>query len=138
MAEFQYSDSGDKLTQQLIGREFDYIYWGKSEEAVLRRGKAFLAAHFGAERLKSLSMLDLGCGMGRLIPEFAALTGSVTGLEPDRERCGMAEAFLRDRGVENARVHHMDLGTYLDCLPEPPHFDVVLRAHRYAHGSGGL
>lgn len=135
IAEFQYSDSGDKLTQQLIGREFDYIYWGKSEEAVLRRGKAFLAAHFGAERLKTLSMLDLGCGMGRLIPEFAALTGDVTGLEPDRERCQMAADFLRDRGVENARVHHMDLGTYLDSLPELPHFDVVLCSHIFQHFS---
>ena len=135
MAEFKYSDGGDKLTAQLIGGEFDGEYWGRSEERVLRRAKDFLRERFGPEKLKTLSMLDLGCGMGRLIPEFAALVGSVTGLEPDAERCAQAQRFLRSRGVQNARAVHADLGGYLASQPETPRFDAVLCSHIFQHFS---
>ncbi len=135
MAEFKYSDGGDKLTAQLIGEEFDGAYWGRSEERVLRRAKDYLRERFGQDRLKTLSMLDLGCGMGRLIPEFAVLVGSVTGLEPDAERCAMAQRFLHSRGVQNARAVNADLGAYLASQSETPRFDVVLCSHIFQHFS---
>jgi len=135
MSNFKYSDAGDKLTEELIAGSFDGAYWGRSEAGVLSSAKELLARRFGPERLKGARLLDLGCGMGRLIPEFAALVGDVTGLEPDEERCAAARALLAAEDVQNARALPCTLGEYLAQAETPPRFDAVLCSHIFQHFS---
>lgn len=130
---FHYADRGDKLTDELISRNFDGAYWARSETRLLEEARAYISRQFGHEGQKRLRMLDLGCGMGRLIPEFAALYASVTGLEPDKERCAQAEKYLRQMGIRNAEVHPLSLGEYLERQETLPCFDVVLCSHVFQH-----
>jgi len=129
---FHYADQGDVLTDQLIQREYDPDYWGRSEDAVLDRAVAAIRARFGEERMQSLRLLDLGCGEGRLIPRFAALLGSVTALEPDPERCAGAAGLVRKESLENAEVLNLTGGEYRQKRPGE-RFDVVLCSHVFQH-----
>ena len=133
MAEFRYADKGDRLTDKLISQNYDGAYWGRSETRLLEEARAYISRKFGHENLKKLQMLDLGCGMGRLIPEFAAQYAFVTGLEPDRERCGQAQEFLQSMGVANAETVNATLEEYLAGRESPVKFDVVLCSHVFQH-----
>ena len=133
MPEFQYADHNDELTGALISQNYDEAYWGRGEERLLSASRAYVSRKFGHEALKRLKMLDLGCGMGRLIPEFAAEYGEVVGLEPDEERCRMAQDFLAAAGVPNASAWHGSLGDYLEREDRAPGFDVVLCSHIFQH-----
>ena len=133
MSDFQYADHDDKLTDALITQNFDGAYWARGEARLLEAARAYISRKFGHEEQKKLRMLDLGCGMGRLIPDFAALYGSVLGLEPDAERSGQARDFLEHLGVKNAEVFHGSLEEYLWEQKEAPVFDVVLCSHVFQH-----
>lgn len=137
MSKFSYSDHEDKLTNLLITQNYDSAYWGRSEDRVLAEGKAYISEKFGHGRLKSLHMLDLGCGMGRLIPEFAEMFCDVTALEPDDERCGEARKLVESAPVANAKVFHGVLNEYLSEQKDPPCFDVVLCSHIFQHFTHG-
>ncbi|MBO5516697.1 MAG: class I SAM-dependent methyltransferase [Firmicutes bacterium] len=132
MSEFRYSDRGDVLTGQLIAGGYDSAYWGKSEEKVLDRALEYIKNKFGEEMLPYLSVLDLGCGCGRPMPRFSALFSSVTGLEPDAERCDQAMELILDQGLENATALCMDLQQYAAEFPNQT-FDVVLCSHVFQH-----
>ena len=133
MSDFHYADRGDKLTDALISENFDGAYWERSETRLLEQARAYISRKFGHEAQKKLRMLDLGCGMGRLIPDFAALYGSVLGLEPDEERSAQARDYLAYMGVKNAEVFHGSLEDYLAERQEAPVFDVVLCSHVFQH-----
>lgn len=134
MEAFRYGDENDKLTSALISEEYDGKYWGESEDEVLREAEAFLRESFGEEHLKDLVLLDLGCGMGRLIPRFAALVGRVVALEPDRQRFREAQKLVQEAGVGNAETYNSDLKAYLQEHPTAQ-FDVVLCSHIFQHFS---
>lgn len=133
MSEFKYADHNDELTGLLISQNYDEAYWGRSEARLLAAARAYISGKFGHEGQKQLRMLDLGCGMGRLIPEFAAEYREVVGLEPDGERCRMAQDFLAGRKVSNAWAWQGSLGDYLDQADPAPGFDVVLCSHIFQH-----
>ena len=132
MSEFRYSDRGDVLTGQLIAGDYDSVYWEKSEDRVLDRALEYVKDKFGEDMLPYLSVLDLGCGCGRLMPRFSALFSSVTGLEPDEERCDAAMELILDKGLENATALCMDLLEYVEEFPNQT-FDVVLCSHVFQH-----
>lgn len=132
MNEFRYSDRGDVLTGQLIAQGYDSAYWGESEDLVLNRALEYVKDKFGEEDLQYLSVLDLGCGCGRLMPRFAALFSSVTGLEPDRERCDAAMELILDQDLENATALCMDLQEYREEFPNQT-FDIILCSHVFQH-----
>ena len=132
MSEFKYTDKDDKLTEALISSEYDGEYWGKSEDLVLARAETYLLTRFGREALSEMTLLDLGCGMGRLIPRFAPLFGHVVGLEPDAERCAAAEKLVAEEHISNAEVHNCDCGAWLLENPDS-RFDVVLCSHIFQH-----
>ena len=134
MSNFRYSDKGDVLTQQLIAEGFDSAYWEESEEKVLDRAISYIEKKYGREDLQYRSVLDLGCGTGRLLPRFSMLFSSVTGLEPDEERCDEAMELILDRGLENATALSMDLDEYIREFPNQT-FDVVLCSHVFQHMS---
>ena len=84
---YQYPDKNDGLTVDLITRTYDGVYWGESETALWDHVFPLLDAMAAPRRL-----LNLGCGMGRLLPVFLPHTDSILGLEPDSERCAAAQA----------------------------------------------
>jgi len=132
MSDFHYADQGDALTGDLISQNYDERYWARSEARLLEAARAYLSRCFG-DSLKDRKMLDLGCGMGRLIPEFAAVCGHVTGLEPDLERCGEAADLIQSTGTENADVWNGNLEDYLEKAEGGPRFDIVLCSHIFQH-----
>lgn len=135
MRDFQYADQKDRLTEDLISRNFDGEYWERGEQRLLSEARAYISGVFGHEAQKTLRMLDLGCGVGRLIPEFAALYASVTGLEPDAGRFREAEAFLAAAGTANVSLFNGTLEDYLAGRDPAPVFDVVLCSHVFQHVS---
>ena len=78
---YTYPDANDLLTIELINKEFDGEYWGKSEENLF---PTIVEAVEGVAGERN--MLDLGCGMGRLFPYFAPYMQNIQALEPDVER----------------------------------------------------
>ena len=91
---YTYPDKNDLLTCQLIDTEFDGAYWAESEAEVLRQAleETDAVVKLCREKKKAVSLLDLGCGMGRLFPVFAAKADLITAAEPDEERFAAAEA----------------------------------------------
>ncbi len=137
MSDFKYPDENDVLTAALIEEQFDGEYWGKSEDCVLMRAEEYLLKRYGEERLSTMTLLDLGCGMGRLIPRFARLFGRVVGLEPDADRCAGAEELIRQQRISNAVAVNTDCTAYLHDNPGA-RFDVVLCSHIFQHISHEL
>ncbi len=132
MSDFTYSDRGDELTRQLIEEEYDSAYWEESENKVLDKAIEYAKQKYGEDMLPYLSVLDLGCGCGRLMPRFAALCSSVTGLEPDRERCDEAMSLILEKDLENATALCMTLEEYVKAFPGQM-FDIVLCSHVFQH-----
>ncbi len=136
MTDFQYADQGDRLTQELIESEYDAEYWGVSEDLLLARAEDYLRRRCG-DALGGMTLLDLGCGTGRLMPRFARLFGHIVGLEPDAGRCAEAAETIAEAGLNNAEAIHSDLGEYLQAHPGV-RFDAVLCSHIFQHISHEL
>ncbi|MBR0209295.1 MAG: class I SAM-dependent methyltransferase [Firmicutes bacterium] len=97
----------------------DYEYSDKMEHAL-----QYLKDRYGEEGLQYRSVLDLCCGAGCFMPQFSGLFSSVTGLEPDPERCDEAMELILDKGLENATALCMDLEEYIREFPNQT-FDIV-------------
>ena len=110
MSDFRYSDNLDALDGAL----------------------QYLKGKYGEEDLQLRSVLDLGCGTGRLMPRLSMLFSSVTGLEPDPERCDEAMERILDEDLENATALCMDLQEYIREFPNQT-FDVVVCSHVFEH-----
>ena len=120
MIDFWNSDKEYVLTEQ------------NGEDPVLDKALQYLKEKYGEEGLQYRSVLDLGCGTGRLMPRFAALFSSVTGLEPDEERCDEAMEAILDGDLTNATALSMDLEEYIREFPNQT-FDVVLCSRVFEH-----
>lgn len=133
---YTYPDREDALTCELITTEFDGVYWEASEKRVLEY--AVKAAEKTAATIKEIcpdsriSMLDLGCGMGRLFPTFAQVADEITGVEPDPERwsgaCNSAEEVSAETGTP-ITVLHGDVS----LLAENASYPIILSSHVMQH-----
>ncbi len=136
---YTYPDKDDMLTCQLIDTEFDGAYWGKSEDEVLRQ--ALEAVEQLAEKRKAkgqpVTLLDLGCGMGRLFSVYAEKVDTITAAEPDPARCNAAveaaEETSRRTGTP-IQVYHGDAGV----LPEGKKYSVIVSSHVMQHITCGM
>lgn len=117
---YRYPDEGDALTIALIHTESDETYWQASEEWVLGLAIQALQACGPVGR-----MLDLGCGMGRLLPVFSPYAKTLEGLEPDADRC--AQAVQTAAGLPNTTVRQ---GDFRDLSSM---YDAVLCSHVLQH-----
>ena len=83
---YQYPDSQDKITGIMIKEiELYPSYWYKSEARLLQLvERKYLPK-------KRNSMLDLGCGQGRLTLRFQEHFENITAIEPDQERIEIAK-----------------------------------------------
>ncbi|MBR4862556.1 MAG: class I SAM-dependent methyltransferase [Firmicutes bacterium] len=136
---YTYPDKNDLLTCQLIDTEFDAKYWGESEEEVLHQAMEQVDHLAGKRRAKGLpfTLLDLGCGMGRLFPVYAQKVDEITAAEPDEERWQAA--------VETASETSRQTGTPIDVrhgdvrvLPEDRKYSVVVSSHVMQHITCGM
>ena len=131
MTDFTYPDVNDALTVELIDSSFNSRYWEESERNVLNYAKEYMAGSFDRE-LKKLSHLDLGCGEGRLIPEFAEMEASVTGLDPDSVRLERAKETVSEKELKNVLLFNDYSSSFLEKFPETC-FDTVLCSHIFQH-----
>ena len=118
--EYHYPDTGDALTIALIHTESTDAYWQASESHVLELALQFLQTHGTIGR-----MLDLGCGMGRLLPVFSPHVRTLEGLEPDKERCDAAMRMAAS--LPNTAVYQ---GDYRNMAGS---YDAVLCSHVIQH-----
>jgi SAM-dependent methyltransferase len=81
---YQYPDHQDRLTCELIEKEYQADYWAESEKRVLQIALDVLRKRGRGD------LLDLGCGVGRLFSVFAPYVTQITALEPDIQRCRQA------------------------------------------------
>lgn len=132
---YAYMDQGDKYLVRHIKKAEAYPnYWEESEELVLR------AAELSIETLRRerplLSLLDLGCGVGRLANRFARHFVSIVALDPDRERL--------DEARQNITADHPKTPVEYRCEPfeadmfEERTFDVIICSHVIQHLRVGL
>ncbi len=101
------------------------IEYKKTEDQFPDQAVQYLQEKYGEEGLQFLSVLDLGCGAGGRMLRLSELFSSVTGLEPDQDRCDEAMERILDQDLENATALGMDLDGYIAEFPNQT-FDVVL------------
>lgn len=123
MKKYIYPDEGDKLTYLFINTESDEKYWDESEKNVL---------NMMISRIKEFpqkpSLLDLGCGMGRLFPMFASYVKSITGVDPDESR--LTEAIKEAKKIREIEIELIN-GDITKV--EKNKYDVVLISHIFQH-----
>ena len=127
---YQYPDIDDRLTIQLIEGEYDCVYWGESENAVLN--KAFEAIKQMPEKDDRKKLLDLGCGKGRLISSFIDVVDEITAAEPDFSRFSEAAeegAKVMSQSGKTVEVLNGDI----EAVPEGRMYDVILSSHVMQH-----
>lgn len=136
---YTYPDKNDMLTCQLIDTEFDGKYWGESEEEVLRQAMVEVDRLIEACRKKGteVSLLDLGCGIGRLFPIFASKADRITAAEPDLERWTASKnsaAKVTDASGVPIEVYHGDAGV----LPVGEKYNIIVSSHVMQHITCGM
>lgn len=129
---YTYPDKGDKLTCQLID-EFDSRYWGESETAV------FSAAFDAVQKLRNerltgcfdkIRLLDLGCGMGRLIGVFLPHVDEIVAAEPDAGRFAAAKVAGTAASLRHGKSVKVVNG---DASAVEGTYDIVLSSHVMQH-----
>lgn len=131
---YTYPDENDRLTCELIEKEFDGEYWGKSEELVLSQAlkEAMRLYSVRNKEGKTVQLLDLGCGMGRLFQHFTAVSDGITGVEPDAERFAEAEKEGRRVADETGIPIHVIHGDAA-VLPKEKQYDIIVSSHVMQH-----
>ena len=120
---YTYPDKNDMLTIQLIMGVSEGNYWGESEEEILK------VALDTVKSYDNPTMLDCGCGMGRLLPVFVPHVKSIFALEPDIERYTFAANAVKEHPEYDITVKNADSSS---LTPEQK-FDIVLSSHVLQH-----
>lgn len=129
-----YPDKDDKLTCQLIDTEYNGAYWQKSEEQILSYAieQVRSLASYRRGKNKKVSFLDLGCGMGRLIPIFAGEVDEVTAVEPDSNR--FEKALMAGKWAEERYGHTVNMVQGdAESLPSDKKYSIILSSHVLQH-----
>lgn len=119
-----YPDKNDMLTMELINQEFDGVYWGKSEAEVLSHATAAIDAMNGPKTL-----LDLGCGIGRLFETFCPHVEFIQAVEPDKQRFAEAETVAK-KWEGKVNVEQGDISV---LKQDTQRFKIVLMSHILQH-----
>jgi 2-polyprenyl-3-methyl-5-hydroxy-6-metoxy-1,4-benzoquinol methylase len=129
MANYAYPDGEDQLTREWFegaGEDFKR-YSEASDRRVLEKVTGWLRSRLGGGEA---SLLDAGCGEGRLIPELAADFHRIEAVEPDASRLERAKTRVRVAGLaDKVTFTH---GTIENLVPSA-RFDVVLCSHVLQH-----
>ena len=128
MMKYTYPDGDDRLTREWFdgaGEEFKR-YSEVSDHRVMEKLNGWLQGHTGGQA----SLLDAGCGEGRLILELAAGFHRVEAVEPDAARIDRAKAKVRLAGLEDKVT--FNCGTIEQIAPTA-RFDAVVCSHVLQH-----
>ena len=125
---YEYPDFNDKITVTLI-REQEIFegYWEKSEKNILNFIKNQIMRNFGN---KKISLMDLGCGDGRLLTEFERYCEHIVALEPDKIRFDKAKKRVEQLGLEGKITL---INGYLSQVSTNTKLDVILCSHVLQH-----
>lgn len=107
-SDYRYPDTNDCCVEIAVGYEPYSGYWDQSEMIILEH----VYKRLGAINLpcQDQSILDAGCGDGRLLKYFAPLFGSIVAIDPDPVRLGRAaetakiEGFACKSNFENISI----------------------------------
>ena len=125
--EYSYPDPGDAITFKVIERFQSYdSYWSDSERRILN----LIHETIRKNGLSNYSLLDVGCGEGRLFADFIGGADKIVGIEPDKVRYENAlkcisennfgqKILLLNSSLEECHLHH--------------EFDIVLSSHIIQH-----
>lgn len=120
MSEYEYPDTDDRLTVRMIEEKEPYEgYWERSEEEVFSHAENFLTG-------EEISMLDIGCGDGRLFERFKTQVDEIKGLEPDPGRIEKAKDRDTDMDVDLVSEGFLEA----DLQSE---FDLIVCSHVLQH-----
>lgn len=125
---YGYPDTDDKLTTRFIEEAEPYTgYWDISDQRAMARTADYLTGLLGPR--EETRALDVGCGLGRLLPWLAGLAGHVTAIDPDPDR--RAAASRRAAGLANTCDITIADVSIAELNAEP--FDLVLCSHVIQH-----
>jgi 2-polyprenyl-3-methyl-5-hydroxy-6-metoxy-1,4-benzoquinol methylase len=126
--QYTYPDLKDEITAVFIGINEPYEgYWAESENYVLNIMKKHIEQNDKSEKK---SLLDAGCGEGRLIPDFSKYFDYMLAIDPDKSRLSIAKETIQNLGISD-KVHFDD--TPIQELEEQEKFDVILCSHVLQH-----
>ena len=133
---YTYPDKDDRLTCQLIEKEFDGEYWAESEALVLEQAREELRSlkekRNSSGKVTPFSVLDLGCGMGRLFGEESAVADEITAAEPDVDRFAAAEEEGR-KVSQWANIPVTVINGDASALPREKRYSAVISSHVLQH-----
>lgn len=128
MEDYFYPDVNDRLTSVLVKEHEPFPgYWDRSEQFILDQVKRGIRKKIPKE---GSSMLDAGCGQGRLIFEFQDFFETIHAIEPDVKRMEQAKSAIESRGLSK-RVSFEAIS--IEELGETRKFEMILCSHIIQH-----
>lgn len=128
MVVYKYPDLGDRLTLALIKQKEPYDgFWHENENQILDLIKFQIRNNIDNY---VGTLLDVGCGEGRLLLELAPFFSQMYGIEPDFDRLESARRLAEERGFMNKTTFVQ--ASAQNCIIESK-FDVILCSHVLQH-----
>jgi ubiquinone/menaquinone biosynthesis C-methylase UbiE len=128
VGKYTYPDLKDEITCAFIGINEPYEgYWAESENYILDLMKKHIDENRHGEKI---SLLDVGCGEGRLTAHFSKYCNYILAIDPDKSRLSTAKEVIQNLGVSDI-VHFNN--SSIEELEEQKKFDVILCSHILQH-----
>lgn len=118
---YKYPDKNDFFTSNII-KPIDH--WDKGEDQVLKQFYSMIQSNN--------SLLDAGCGKGRLINKYERYFNEITIVERDPERLGKANNLINHLNLESKVNIKLDK---IQNLREEKKFDSIICSHVLQHVS---
>lgn len=111
------------LPGRIADMDKDHWYDGRFYDRLIapHQDPAFL--HLKALITRGSTLLDAGCGTGRMAFQLAGHCSSIDALDPSKRNIDTALRTLHRYPTANIRFHHIDVLSFLERTPA--HFDVA-------------
>ena len=127
---FSYPDTNDSITQKMISQHGEEYarYWTHSEDSLLK--EVLKSPCFPS---KDYTLLDVGCGEGRLFHYFADTASLITAIEPDAKRFNSAQKTAQEIETKNPKCRIECENDSFPFIQANNLYDVVLSSHVVQH-----
>ena len=127
---YSYPDKSNALTVQFIKTKQPYEgYWKKSEKFVLEQMKKIIKT-FTRSKIDTCFM-DVGCGTGRLLPEFQSYFDKIVAIDPDEDSLKIAKERVEKFGISKKVIFQNSTIENIDW--KNGSVDVILCSHVLQH-----